>query len=141
MASEEQPDSTSASTARISAASSSGVSTSPVSDSRSGTSWRRWRGTSASGISMKMSYSSYFRSRPISSTSRKPSVVIRPVFAPLRSISALVNSVVACTTRWMRPASIDCASSSLRIPSTTPRAGSSGVVDSFQMKFSRLSGS
>ena len=34
--------------------------------------------------------------RAISSTSRKPAVVIRPVFAPLRSVSALMTIVVPC---------------------------------------------
>ena len=42
---------------------------------------------------------SYLRSRPSSSTSRNPAVVINPVFAPLRSMSALLNSVVAWITR------------------------------------------
>ena len=39
------------------------------------------------------------RSRAISRTSANPAVVSSPVFAPLRSISALVKSVVAWTTR------------------------------------------
>jgi hypothetical protein len=45
------------------------------------------------------SYSSYFRSRPISRVSAKPAVVMSPVTAPLRSISALVKRVVAWTVR------------------------------------------
>ncbi len=66
---------------------------------RSRTSSRRSRGTSGSGLVMARSYSSYFRSRPISSVSAKPAVVMSPVTAPFRSIRALVNSVVACTVR------------------------------------------
>ena len=48
---------------------------------------------------MFRSYSSNFRSRPISSVSAKPAVVSSPVTAPRRSMSALVNSVVAWTMR------------------------------------------
>ena len=71
----------------------------PSARERSATSRRRLRGTSGSGLAIWRSYSSYLRSRPISSVSRKPAVVMRPVRAPLRSISALVKSVVAWTTR------------------------------------------
>ena len=51
-------------------------------------------GTSGTGFSMSISYCSKRLSVPISMESRKPSVVIRAVRAPLRSISALVASVV-----------------------------------------------
>jgi hypothetical protein len=44
----------------------------PSAASRSAASRRHGRGTSGLGISMNRSYSSYLRSRPISSTSRKP---------------------------------------------------------------------
>ena len=55
---------------------------------------RRRRGTSGGGSSMPTSYCSKRFSWRISMVSRKPWVVISAVLAPLRSISALVASVV-----------------------------------------------
>ena len=80
---------------------------------------------------MPRSYSAYLRSRPISNVSRKPAVVITPVAAPLRSISALVNSVVACTTRAIDPGATACVRSKVAMPDITPRRGSSCVVSTF----------
>ena len=113
----------------------------PSGAKRSGTSRRHGRGTRGGGISRKMSYNSYFRSRPISSTSAKPAVVISPVGAPLRSISALVNSVVAWITLPMRSSAIPDRSTSFHNPSMVPRAGSSGVVLSFHITALPLDGS
>src|ERR1700747_2678627 len=48
------------------------------------------------------------------STSAKPAVVISPVGAPLRSIRALVNSVVAWTTLPMRSGAIPDRSTSFQ---------------------------
>ena len=55
------------------------------------------RGTSGGGFRMKMSYCSKRCSKAISMESRKPSVTISAVLAPLRSMMALVASVVP----WM----------------------------------------
>ena len=62
-----------------------------------GTGSRRRRGTRGGGRSMLTSYCSKRFSWRISTSSRKPSVVSSAVLAPLRSISALVASVVP----WM----------------------------------------
>ena len=56
------------------------------------------RNTGVSGSSVR-SYIWWRICRPISSTSRKPSVVMRPTRAPLRSSTALVATVVPCTKR------------------------------------------
>ena len=78
-------------------ASSSGASTRPCASMRSRTGKRSRRGTSGGGRSMLTSYCSKRFSCRISIVSRKPSVVTSAVLAPLRSISALVASVVP----WM----------------------------------------
>jgi len=62
--------------------------------------------------------------RAISSESRKPSVVIRPVLTPLRSVSALITSVVP----WARKAMSASATPLLCSTSITPRSKSGGVV-------------
>src|SRR6266545_4614137 len=111
-------------------AASSGVRTLPSAESRSRTSSRRCRGTCGAGGSMKRSYMSYRPSRPISRASRNPAVVRRPVLAPLRSISALVASVVP----WMRAATLAASRpaswSRVSTPCSTAWAGSLGVVRS-----------
>jgi hypothetical protein len=63
----------------------------------------------------------------------KPSVVSSAVGAPFRSISALVKSVVACTTRPIGSGARPPFSSSLCRPAIAPREGSVGVVLSFQI--------
>ena len=68
---------------------------------RSGTVKRSSRGTSGCGLTMLMSYWSKRLSSAISMTSRKPSVAISAVRAPLRSMMALVASVVPCTNTPM----------------------------------------
>ena len=87
----------------------------PARRSRSRIGSRSRRGTSGGGRSMLMSYCSKRFSWRISTTSRNPSVVSSAVFAPLRSISALVASVVP----WMM-------SSTRRRARCRPRPGSNG---------------
>ena len=53
--------------------------------------------------------------------------------APLRSISALENSVVACTRRPMSAGAMALSTNSRSIPVMTPRAGSSCVVSSLRL--------
>ena len=115
------------------AASSSARIGSPAALSRSGTGKRHCRGTSGTGFSMSMSYCSNRLSVPISMESRKPSVVTSAVRAPVRSISALVASVVP----WMTSATSSGAAPQLSIacasPSRTPASGASGVVSTFAL--------
>src|SRR5690348_13341273 len=63
--------------------------------------------------------------------SRCPSVVSMPTVAPFRSRSALVATVVPCTTRSVAPSSaavsVPSSRASSTIPSITPMDGSSGV--------------
>src|SRR5262252_3307799 len=63
--------------------------------------------------------------------SRCPSVVSMPTLAPLRSRSALVATVVPCTTRSVAPSSapvsVPRSRASSAMPSITPMEGSSGV--------------
>src|SRR5215813_1545493 len=76
--------------------------------------------------------------------SRCPSVVSMPTVAPLRSRSALVATVVPCTTRSVAPSSgaVSVPSSRARsaMPSITPMDGSSGVEADLAMA-TRPSGS
>ena len=95
---------------------------------RSGTVKRSVRGTSGSGFSMKMSYCSKRFSCAISIESRKPSVVTSAVFAPLRSMMALVASVVPCTISPTWPGSILPSFSARSMPSSTPSSGAALVV-------------
>ena len=133
MAIESTPDRTSAPARAATSRVSSRRSTAPSARRRSRTSSRRLRGTSGSGFAVFKSYSSNLRSRPISSVSRKPSVVMSPVTAPRRSISALVNSVVACTTRVNSRAGSPCRRNSPSTPAATARAGSSCVVRTLRL--------
>src|SRR4051812_35279646 len=118
----------------LTAASSSGISTLPRPSSRSGMPKRRSRGTSGGGFIMKMSYCSKRCSKAISIESRKPSVTTRAVFAPLRSMIALVASVVP----WMiSPRSPGLAPDCFRIsamPVMTPSSGAREVVSTFTLE-------
>src|SRR4029453_14170939 len=78
-----------------------------------------------------MSYCSKRCSQAISSESRKPSVVTSAVRAPLRSIRALVASVVPCTTSPPSDGGHLASARMDRTPSITPRSGASGVVRTF----------
>ena len=91
----------SASPAATTLASDNGSTTEPSAAMRSTTSSRWRRGTSGAGLSQVRSNMSGIRMRPISSTSRKPRVVIRPVRAPLRCRMVLEPTVVPCSTSAM----------------------------------------
>ena len=75
-----------------------------------------------------MSYCSKRFSCAISTESRKPSVTTSAVRAPLRSISALVASVVPWMTRPISPGAAPARPSAVPMPSSTPRSGASCVV-------------
>ncbi len=115
------------------AASSSGISTLPRPSMRSGMPKRRSRGTSGGGFCMKMSYCSKRCSKAISIESRKPSVTTSAVLAPLRSMMALVASVVP----WMtKPSSAGLILVCLRIssmPVSTPSSGARDVVSTLTL--------
>src|SRR5262245_20827270 len=68
------------------------------------------------------------RMRPISSTSRKPRVVIRPVWAPVRCRMVLEPTVVPCSTSATSCGASANSCKSAASPATTARLGSSGVV-------------
>ena len=61
------------------------------------------------------------RSRRISSTSRKPRVVMRPVLAPFCSRMVLVATVVAWTTEATSPGAAPQSASAAATPSAIPR--------------------
>ena len=93
MARDSIPSAISRSTAARTASSSRGGASPVLGSVRAGTSRRRLRGTKGLGFSQWMSYSLCIRMRRISSTSRKPFVVISPVTAPVRVMIALVAIV------------------------------------------------
>ena len=72
--------------------------------------------------------------RPISRTSRKPLVVTSAVRAPVRSVSALMTTVVPCTSSSIAAGSTSPAA----ITSSTPWARSLGVVETLAMRTSPL---
>ena len=78
--------------------SSNGVTTLPSAPMRSTASNRQRRGTSGSGLRQARSNMPGVRIRPISSTSRKPRVVSRPVRAPTFCRIVFDATVVPCTT-------------------------------------------
>ena len=127
------------SAARISIApatldSSSGVSTLPCASMRSRTGSRSRRGTSGGGRSILTSYCSKRFSWRISTTSRNPSVVKSAVLAPLRSISALVASVVPWMIKPTALGSTPAAAVTWRTAASTPSSGARGVVRIFAVK-------
>ncbi len=67
-------------------------------------------------------------------TSRKPSVAMRAVRAPLRSMMALVASVVPCTSTPMSAKARPAAASTARVPSMTAASGAFGVVSTLATK-------
>ncbi len=77
----------------------------------------------AAGLSQVRSNMSGIRMRPISSTSRKPRVVIRPVRAPLRCRMVLEPTVVPCSTSATAAGSIESSASSCATPSIDSDAG------------------
>jgi hypothetical protein len=68
--------------------------------------------------------------RPISSTSAKPAVVISAVFTPLRSVSALMTTVVP----WANEPSAGRSTSPLARTSRMPCSKFGGVVLVFAMR-------
>ena len=104
---------------------------------RSGTPKRSSRATSGGGFCMKMSYCSKRCSKAISIESRKPSVTISAVLAPLRSMMALVASVVPWMIRLRSPGSSPASFRICSTPASTPSSGARGVVSTFTL--SRLS--
>ena len=80
-------------------------STSPVWRMRSRTSSRSARGTSGAGLTCCRSYMNGLFVRMISSTSRKPAVVIRPVRGSCICSSALSTTVAPCTNVSTAPRS------------------------------------
>ena len=106
-----------------------GVTTLPSAARRSLISRRQRRGASGSGFFHVRSNMVGVRMRAISSTSRNPSVVSKAVFAPTRCRMVLDAVVVPWTISVMSPGAIPVCASSNAIPSTTARAGLSGVVD------------
>jgi hypothetical protein len=93
MAMAAQPASINARASASTAARSTASRSVPSASTRSGTSRRRSRGTTGSNAPHRPQVLGRSRRR-ISSTSRKPRVVITPIRAPLRSSSALVPAVV-----------------------------------------------
>ncbi|MNV72393.1 hypothetical protein D3C71_1654740 [compost metagenome] len=69
------------------------------------------------------------RMRPISSTSRKPSVVSTPVRAPTFCKMVFEAVVVPCTISVMSPGDTPACSMSAPRPCTMARPRSSGVVE------------
>src|SRR5215813_11338515 len=67
------------------------------------------------------------------STSRKPAVVMRPVAAPLRSRTALVATVVACSTVSIALPATPVFSSSSSSPAITASPGSRNVVGTLRV--------
>ncbi len=112
-------------TARSTDASSSGTRTVPFAVTRSRTSLRKCPGArkpAASGFSMR-SYMARRICRPISSTSRKPSVAISPILAPLASSTALVATVVPCTKRAIACGAMDQSRRMRSSAARTPALG------------------
>ena len=122
------PLASSVSASASTAVSSSASRTPPLASTRSGTVKRSVRGTSGSGFSMKMSYCSKRFSCAISMESRKPLVVTSAVLAPLRSMMALVASVVPCTIRPTWEGAMPADFSARSMPSSTPSSGAALVV-------------
>jgi hypothetical protein len=109
------------------AASSRGTMTVPVCVIRSGTSNRRRRGTNGRGLRYERLYRSGRFARPISSTSRNPSVVTSAVRAPRRSVTALITTVLPWTNAPTSPG----RSSERSSADSTPCWRCVGVVPTF----------
>ena len=77
---------------------------------------------------MEMSYCSKRFSRAISTESRNPSVTRSAVFAPVRSMRALVARVVPWMRRSISPGAIPAVRIASPTAATTPTSGASGVV-------------
>ena len=117
-----------------SSSSASGATMLPSAAIRSSTSKRRWRGTSGSGLSQVRSNMPGVRSRPISSTSRKPLVVSSPTRPPRFCSRVLEPTVVPCSTSVMSPGAMPASSRSAATPARTACSGWSGVDETFFAK-------
>ncbi len=117
-------------TARV-ASTSRARRTAPCTSTRSGTVYLSLRGTSTFGRSMNTSYWSKRPSSAISRLSRKPSVAISAVLAPLRSMMALVASVVPCTSTAMSANASPARFSAAAVPLSTASSGALWVVSTF----------
>ena len=107
---------------------------------RSDTSKRRRLGTSGVGFSAPRSYSDGRSWRPISRTSRNPSVVTSAVSAPSASRSALTETVMACENSLTVSGSMSASAHAFLIPAITPSLWSS-VVGTFAVTSSPSSDS
>src|SRR5882724_5523281 len=109
----------------------SGVATVPSKRMRSRTPSRRTRGTSGTGGGIRKLYRSSLSPSRISMTSRWPSVVSRPTFAPFRSSRPLVATVVPWTMRSVLASSprrsVPHSAASRPRPSMRPSDWSRGV--------------
>ena len=125
------PDSLSRRTSRRTASSSSGVTISPCGAVTRSATTRRWRrltsGRACHGRSCWIEKLSGFLWRAMWRMSRKPSVVIRPTEAPWCVSAMLVATVVPCRRLSISDSCTPPFSQRRLMPSTTPRAGSSGV--------------
>ena len=121
------------STAASTLAASRGRITDPSAARRSSTSRRRRRSTRGTGLSQARSKRSGVRMRPISSTSRKPRVVRRPVGAPFFWRIAFEPTVVPWTISPTAAGAMSAARSRSASPVTTARpgivGGGRGLVD------------
>ncbi len=118
---------------------SSGRIARPSAAMRSVTSKRRRRGTRGAGLSQVRSNMPGVRSRPISSTSRKPRVVIRPAGPPVPCRMALEPTVVPCSTPRTSAGASLASSSAAAIPSSTAVSGLCGVEGSLRVEIRPVS--
>ena len=107
--------------------SSSGVTTSPRASTRSRTANQFCSGVIGGGRTTCRAYRCGRFCRPISSRSRKPSVVTKATGSPARWSRALVATVEPCTTWSTAPPSPVARP----IASSTPRSNAGGVDDTF----------
>ena len=119
------------STSRRTASSSSGVTISPWGAVTRSDTTRRWRrltsGRACHGRSCWSEKLRGFLWRAMWRMSRKPSVVIMPTSAPWWVSAMLVATVVPCSRLSISDSSTPALAQRRVMPSTTPRAGSSGV--------------
>ena len=128
IASAPAPASQSARASRAISSGSTGSSTVPSARTRSRASTRRLRGIAGSKCPVRPQVVGRSRRR-ISSTSRKPAVVIRPAGPPLRSSSAFVPTVVPCTMVAFVPSPRPAAARPARKPSASlPRVDGTFAV-------------
>ena len=121
------PSAANAAATMYSSSSSSAVITVPSAVMRSLTSRRNRLGTRGMGFSHCKSNMSGVRTRPISRTSRKPLLVIRPVFAPCFCSNVLEPTVVPWRTSSRSDGARSARRNKSQMPSNTATSGRSGV--------------